>query len=262
VAGLLFFFPNAKGSAKSEASAAGLDALLSYIGGSVGCLSGPSGEPGVIVAQAPHAGSDGKAADCGYYPEKQTWSSAANGAYWIGFETQAPPRPQDLLRTNALAGHFVELEDGNQWLVPIARSPIHKPTVPRPMVRDAQGNWVESDKPVPRYADFCNRVDKCWQAFSEATEGQDVIFVDGVETAIAALEANYFLNDEVVSALGLLSSANYIAVIMAAFDWPTVKAVSEAFLKKKAAEQESASPPMQRESEAPDTSNTGAGAPD
>ena len=41
--------------------------------------------------------------------------------YYLGYDRQDPPRPEELLRATALPGEKIVLGDGNDWLIPHAR---------------------------------------------------------------------------------------------------------------------------------------------
>ena len=90
-----------------------------------GCLAGPNGEPGV-VCMAPEAepaatvesqeGDDdgiqvaAVATELGFFPDRQTWVDC--GEFWLGWETENPPGPDDLLRPRPVGGEGVALGDG------------------------------------------------------------------------------------------------------------------------------------------------------
>lgn len=59
--------------------------------------------------------------DLKYEPDAQTWRQIPKTDAWVGFWNDRPPTPTDLVRDEALAGFWVDLDDGNSWLCPVAR---------------------------------------------------------------------------------------------------------------------------------------------
>lgn len=87
---------------------------------------GPDKGPGVILY--PKQPAESRAPLLGHSPETRTWtnvfctSSATQSVRWIGWDTAAPPGPEDLLRRVATGTRTVEDDHGQRWLVPTARS--------------------------------------------------------------------------------------------------------------------------------------------
>lgn len=79
-----------------------------------------------------------------YSAATQTWLKAS-GKAWIGWETNNPPGPGELERKELIRGYTVSDEAGNQWCVPIARSPRGMTTLPNDIVWD-----VETGEPSTR----------------------------------------------------------------------------------------------------------------
>ena len=95
------------------------------------CTSGPGGLGGVIY-------SDGSGRT-GYYPDVQDWSES--GLFWIGVDRD-PVTPESLERAEMIGGHYVRLEDGHDWLIPVARCfPIGSrlPSIPHSRPRRGVG---------------------------------------------------------------------------------------------------------------------------
>ena len=83
----------------------------------IGVQRGPEGRTGVLLA--PVTGSGQVPDVSGYYPDSQEWQARGDGAF-IGW-CQAIV-PGDLMRKRLYLGYFVIADDGQSWLIPIARS--------------------------------------------------------------------------------------------------------------------------------------------
>lgn len=95
-----------------------------------GCNGGPNGEPGVVcmAAEKEATAEETETEDDdptipavatvpGFYPDRQTWLD--QGEFWLGWETENMPGPEDLLRPRPVGGEPVALGDGREWLVPM-----------------------------------------------------------------------------------------------------------------------------------------------
>lgn len=77
--------------------------------------AGPDGSPGMVVSTA-----SCQAGTLGYYPDKQEWR-ACPGSAWIGWQTDAPPQPRDLVRedNDVIATYDMVMGDGKKWQIPV-----------------------------------------------------------------------------------------------------------------------------------------------
>jgi hypothetical protein len=167
----------------------------------------------------------------GFFPELQTWTQvlAANETQlWIGLDNDEPPRPQDLRRAKLIPGYDVELLDGNEWHVPVIRTPWDGTSLPAAMAYDANGQYAEPL--LPQYQ-------PAFDAFAAATEW----FMAGsfllanrpraLELNLLALGLNYRYGQHESKVLRLVGTDNYLDCLGAAIDWP--KVVELAATKKK-----------------------------
>lgn len=236
---------------------------LGYVGDEVAspaeAVQGPVGH-GVIFANSKTLGSF----DVAYRKTDQTWSllrPATDGTpeLHVGHWNQGRPGPIDLIRDNALAGHLVELADGNQWQVPVARSwvgldpPIYTAALPQKLTFDpTTGKWSESGI-VPEYQrlweiaeEFQNfkrtQVARLWDRLSEedrkeiqkpeaeieVTWGVD----DPVNLAVEVLGHNYAVGPVELSMLSAISNNGEVRQVLDALnDQPTL----DNWLQKKTA---------------------------
>lgn len=184
----------------------------------------------------------------GLYPDKQTWRiipRAGDQKLMVGHYKDDRPMPADLQRAEILDGHFVRLEDGNDWLIPVARGvgeidgelvPYDK--LPHTIGLGNDGSWSR-DGAISKYGALWTLALRWWDELQRGLTG-DVIedsakvvvsmeFNDIADGAVEALTTNYRLHKAEVSMLGLFSDRSMYQVMHALVDMPTI----EAFAKKK-----------------------------
>lgn len=248
--GFLYFVPGAlnMGEAKAALEKAGAPHAVETVG-----RSGPMFNQISIPAAESAGGPAGSGYIVGregfhlYNKKTQEWHRAPvlvegydGPGYWVGFERDAPPGPEELARQKQLAGHWVELADGKRWLAPVARLPIGEegvPALPRvvklgadraktmTVVASHRWLWDEACAFWDEWAAVCDeaapqREEFTWVARS--TEGRIVTRIDSCfDLACRALAVNYRLGPAEVSVLGLVTSENAADVPLALVDWPS-----------------------------------------
>ena len=92
---------------------------LQHLGnGDAKLITGPDGKQGKLFAWL-----DPRKARMDYAPEKQTWianledGDLKTGSYYVGIWNDDPPTEQDLRRHDHRRGRFVELGNGEKWIV-------------------------------------------------------------------------------------------------------------------------------------------------
>jgi hypothetical protein len=176
--------------------------------------TGPGGLGGLV-----YSNDDGKT---GYYPDSQSWSQAEE--IWIGVDRD-PIKPESLLRKEIIGGHSVRLEDGNDWIIPVARAFPSGTRLPEALILGPDGQLIS--EVLPRFAQFSTDANRVYDAL--AGDGEMSV-VDAWEIAVKALGFNYYIGRREVSLLKLLTTANIIEILKAIIDYPTVMEA----LKKKA----------------------------
>lgn len=87
---------------------------------------GPEHQVGQFLYPKPTHGRD--PAYYGYKPEIQTWLD--RGDFWLGWETEQPPGPEDLQRKAVFHGYSIRDGQGQPWHIPIVRSQDRTPSLP------------------------------------------------------------------------------------------------------------------------------------
>lgn len=155
-----------------------------------------------------------------YKPDQQTWVGPF-GKYHIGFNNDDRPAPADLQRGKLLTGQWVELLDGNKWLVPTARQ------APCAMVFEGGGTKYEPLEVARKLLALAEEM----APICCGTEG------DGTATnerlgriAAECLSVNYFISDDPeqeLSALRLLSTENLRDILYALIDMRSIQDAAE-----------------------------------
>ena len=82
------------------------------------------------------------AAEVLFKPDKQTFVDV--DGHMIGWETDNPPSPAELRRTNVYGGMYLDDCSDRQWIIPIARGKtIDRTTLPKDFVFNADGSADE-----------------------------------------------------------------------------------------------------------------------
>lgn len=173
---------------------------------------GPSGVAGAVFGQS--GGSlHGEGIHWERYPGKD--------GLWIGWDRSNPPGPKGLARKHQLAGHLVELGDGQRWLVPVARCVDGSSPLPRRLQWTPEG-WAPGEvlgQHVQLWEEACAYFELMNRAANEP--GLTVTWDEGASTACVALAANYVVSAVEASLLGLLTTQTSGEVCRALVDWPT-----------------------------------------
>ena len=204
----------------------------------------PSDSAFAQVANGPDKGSGGILCKpegfSGYREADQTWRECAAGAFCIGYTTANPPGPSDLARDRIVNGHNVELEDGNLWKVPLARSYDGDSRLPKAVCMDAQGS-VTSEV-MPKYSGVCALAEEIFNSIQENDGNVKMPSNEAwVEASAQILSVNYRIDKWGITVLGLLSTYNLASIVEALVDVPTFLEIfeQENALEKKSPDSES-----------------------
>jgi hypothetical protein len=170
----------------------------------------------------------------------QTWLD--RGQFWIGWEKANAPSHDDLARKGQAAGYRLHDQHGNQWVLPIVRSPVDRGTLPLEYSFSPEGELIKKVK---------KQHERYWELAGEA---MDYLIANGevdqeeidqrwpeewvIRSAVEFLGINYRIGIHEIAALceagrAVVDTDFAIQVFYAVTDWEKVTQ-SEDFLKKKA----------------------------
>jgi hypothetical protein len=210
---LSYYIPELRGVRPEDIEKAGLShAFPGGLCAFVHC-DGPDGGNGCVVTIESHG--------CGYFPGRQKWIKAPGAKWWIGVEGET--LPADLERKEVIDGHLVKLEDGNEWLIPAARS-FGRALLPRVLTADTEGNKVK--EPLARFTELSADAERiAIEVYSPREDwepGHVPVDEDEIEDmAIRALLTNYRVSVFEVLILRLVTTANALPILRALVDYPT-----------------------------------------
>ncbi len=167
---------------------------------------------------------------------RQEWRPAkANGdqqagRYWIGWDKSRPVRPSDILRRRSHVSTPVILEDGNEWLIPIAKQ------LPQVLGLDERG--MVAGRIKDQYREFWDQSWKVLDWFQPREDGTCAVpYTEGFEFCCLALSVNYVVNRDIVDALGLIGTGDNGGL----FSIPKAVIELDALLKKNLADSQPSS---------------------
>lgn len=174
--------------------------------------SGPSDSKGLFLARS--------AAPASALNNNGEWKKVPGSTAW--FKQVSPADPAKLSRDPQLPGHFVELQDGNRWMIPRAMLWIDRQTfgiaLPCHDKLDDDGQW-QRGQIVPRYA-------RLWE-YIERMHSGEMSYHDEVELCTLAIGYNYFLGPAECSALGIWSDSTRRATVAAILDTPGLEDIKK-----------------------------------
>jgi len=175
----------------------------------------------------------------GYYKDNQEWTECNDGKFWIGYQKDFRPNPEDLEKENILIGYEIVLGDGNKWMIPIARRFESGCILPQSIFLDGAG--VLKGEILEEYIIFSKQAEDIFNDFVSNME-PDKEFKAKVDTvgymfeiAVEAISLNYNVSKWEISLLRLLTTDNSSRINLSIIDFPSLKSISDAEkqLKKK-----------------------------
>jgi hypothetical protein len=162
-----------------------------------------------------------------FKPDEQVWAKCGN--YYVGHYKNELPVESALRRKRQLAGHYVELADGERWLIPIARIISGGSALPQSLILGDNGEILTGE--MPQYAGFSAKAQKLWQDFrieNKWDEGTPQLTAkDRMELAIDALAWNYRIGRIEVNMLHLLTTQNLAELMAVIIDVPTLMEMAQ-----------------------------------
>lgn len=248
MSGFLYFLPNLdKPVELADCERAGLGYAFDRAPQS-SPISGrtPSGTPGMLVWDAKRLGSCVPA----YRPAEQTWRRMPRGGtrhdadLYLGMYRSPAPGPETLARELQLAGEWVKLADGREWLVPRLRffsaQAGFVTALPVRADLDDEGHWIVGEID-PRFQSLDKVGARLYEAMVDGELGTAPRLTPSELLDIAAelLCANYCVSRVECAMLRLLSNDDLLTrIARVAMDWQTALEWAE---KKSAASAQTAS---------------------
>lgn len=165
----------------------------------------------------------------GFDSDSQVWQQSESGDYWLGYRKDLRPTPRTLKRSKQLPGQMVRLEDGNDWLIPVARgvNEALQGTCRLPQRFERRdGQWVPGDV-VDKFTRLWQITQEWWNVLSPMIFGGSGDFViqldDEASWCVEILATNYRVGVDEVSMLGLLSDEAATGILTALVDFDAIK---------------------------------------
>lgn len=222
--GFLYYKPNVSRVHVADVKTWGLGYAFSDRVTPAPVMTGPDSGNGCVFVDIRHV-----PAGVGYYPEQQVWRRIPGGDLWVGYYAEQKPTPADLIRDVRTQGYFVKLGDGNDWLVPLARSVADVDgelgyicRLPKRLDIDEEGKWTLEAvmaESAGLWEIACEYFEARWNAKIDVEHRQQVLSIENAaEKAVRVLSANYVVSDAECAALGLLTDRNVQLVLDACCD--------------------------------------------
>lgn len=148
--------------------------------------------------------------------------------YKIIYSLSNRPKPEDFLKKDAITGNMVELNDGNEWMVPMARHFEEGSQLPSALVVSTSDPSGYSRQPIERFlglSEIAERaVEDCLISMGQLDAERNYTQIDEVfKCCFQILSTNYDITEEEISILELITDHNYTKVTQALIDWDSVK---------------------------------------
>lgn len=204
-----------------------------------GILKNPGEMPAVSSIAGPGGGrcvlfGDMAVKDIRFLPDKQKWLKSYNEKYHVGYYLDSPPSAAELARKKQLAGHKVELGDGKDWLIPVARKFAEGSVLPLALGIGAKGEIIVDE--LEEYIGFSGRAARYYretlrQALRIEVEPMEID--DQIKLAIEAIMLNYHISIQETFILKLINSVNMSEICGAVIDTPSINAVAKQMAEDK-----------------------------
>lgn len=168
----------------------------------------------------------------GVYRKEQTATKSPKSGVYLVRYTGVPVGPTDLARKEQLGGHWVTLNDGNEWLCPVARGAVEENggiywtcNLPQMLEMNDEGDFGRGDV-VARFASFWELASEWHDIQHSAREDSDgetltLTVANLAQKAIAVLAVNYLIGPTEVQMLRLISEDQAVEILNATIDMPT-----------------------------------------
>jgi hypothetical protein len=145
---------------------------------------------------------------------EQVWQEYQG--FWLGYDKEARPGPDDLQRAEIVCGYTVNLSDGGKWEIPTA------PALPSYLGVTATGE--RAHKPHPAFATLSEMGDRVMQAFEAANSKDETTSETALtpeqeaDICLECLATNYRVGIAEADALCLLTDIDRARILFALLD--------------------------------------------
>lgn len=179
----------------------------------------PSGTPGLVVGDRRRMGDYAVKLSL----DEQTWRKLPGLDAYVGWYTEAPPTPADLVRPRTLSSFDLTMADGNEWKIPLVRvcddEGECQSMLPTKYDLNDAGQLVRGQI-VAEYAALWDLTQPFWEAMITESDVNDQ---DCLECAGTVIGHNYYIGWQEAAIVGLFSDcvgpAGLVAVAVGYFTW-------------------------------------------
>jgi hypothetical protein len=218
VASYLVYIPGVTGASTDHLSRVGLGGLLDP-NSSPDCVDAtrftPDGGQGVIFYWIDHGNPlnnprhMGPHQDIDWTPAKPKGELPAK-RFWLGVCHGQQVTPNALLRAGNIGGDLLTLDDGQQWLIPVAKM------LPRKFDLDETGAPILVVK--TKYQEFYEQAERNYRVLMRQSVDEDISMPEMWAFAERILNYNYRVTAEVIAWLGLLGEVSIINLLGGSFE--------------------------------------------
>jgi hypothetical protein len=194
---------------------------------------GPDGDAGMLVLPFHSTDTEHDPVLAYHSDDRQVWHCHPGEKHWIGWETNRPPTPEDLARTEMIPGAALPLGDGNRWVLPNYSLLVHRIAIGKDGQPEKRSEYENAE---------LHQSSLEMLAMLEASLGGDLDggawdFKAAFAFVCEALQRNYRLTPFLVGELGLLTEEILFTAASFVCDWDRIQAL-QAELQKKTLETE------------------------
>ena len=167
-----------------------------------------------------------------FHADRQTWvetglATAGIESVWIGWENATgKPGPADLRREKQLTGHLVEMGDGREWLIPVARRVTGEPALPQRVRYSVKSRKFEATAIVEAYAALWEASREPYEMMrfltKQRAEEVEIPMHEACAIALLALNTNYRIGAIEADVLGLFDTESVQVALLALCDFPAL----------------------------------------
>lgn len=213
MAGFLYYLPGNDAPTPDRLRAVGFDHADSAALPGCKCTKGPDGDIGWVFNLGSPKHPDGRSPAAHYVDAKQTWAECADGKWWLGWETENPPTPEDLQHAHLHRSIPVDLGEAGTWQIPVLGHAVNNTSLPTIFTPDQSGRFVASE--------VCSAFRHLWtlvQKLYTSAQLQQWDNFDAGECAMVcclALAMNYRIGKWEAGVLRLLTSESMPTIFQA-----------------------------------------------